>query len=376
LTVYADTRIDAIDSSLAEVALTSEADIINNVCAQVVESYAEFYTIPTIYGQITERVQELGGTRYMVEVSFTKVLLAQSASELPYIQGLETAAAAIEDDVIRLETEAGINARKQELNDLYIGVEQKENATFSVFVPIATSRIRGSKPQIAFVDDFADEFVVLDMSEFSPKSQAELYQDGVAAVESMVRSSVGSQISLTKQPDVSIMAAKTNPSSATNYNRINARDYARNRSCTSGTSHICPKRNTNYAWFDGVNCANFVSQSINAGGISKESNWTGSATGTNTTTWVNTGRDQYGLTGYMVDQGFFFESTDKNKAFAGSIIFWTGYSHVGLVDQNDTVTMTYCANTNCQNSSSFKSISSVKFYVPVWDSYNGVYTLR
>lgn len=76
----------------------------------------------------------------------------------------------------------------------------------------------------------------------------------------------------------------------------------------------------------------------------------------------------------MVDQGFFFASSNKNKAMAGSIIYWTSYSHVGLVDQNDTVTITFCAHTNDRKSSSFKNISDVSFYIPVWDSYGGVWT--
>lgn len=82
----------------------------------------------------------------------------------------------------------------------------------------------------------------------------------------------------------------------------------------------------------------------------------------------------------MVDQGFFFESTNKHDAFAGSIIYWNQYSHVGMVDANDSVTLTFCAHTGDRKSLSFKSWNGatadtdVKFYVPVWDSYAGTYT--
>ena len=81
-----------------------------------------------------------------------------------------------------------------------------------------------------------------------------------------------------------------------------------------------------------------------------------------------------------MDQGFFFETSNKYKAFAGSIIYWNQYSHVGMVDANDTVTMTYCSHTNDRKSSSFANWTSakrdtdVKFFVPVWDSYDEVYT--
>ena len=82
----------------------------------------------------------------------------------------------------------------------------------------------------------------------------------------------------------------------------------------------------------------------------------------------------------MVDQGFFFETSNKYKAFAGSIIYWNQYSHVGMVDENDTVTMTYCSHTNDRKGSSFRNWTSanrdtdVKFFVPVWDSYADKYT--
>ena len=95
-------------------------------------------------------------------------------------------------------------------------------------------------------------------------------------------------------------ATKTNPSNATDYDRVAARDYARKYSCGTCTTspHAC--RNTNYTFYNGADCANFVSQAIYAGGISQESRWK-----PGTITWINTGwsTEYYGLVEYMVDQG-------------------------------------------------------------------------
>lgn len=76
----------------------------------------------------------------------------------------------------------------------------------------------------------------------------------------------------------------------------------------------------------------------------------------------------------MVEEGLFFETNDRYKAFAGSIIKWTEVSHVGMVDQNDTVTMTFCAHTDDRNSCAFRNIRGLTFFVPVWDSYSNQWT--
>jgi hypothetical protein len=146
--------------------------------------------------------------------------------------------------------------------------------------------------------------------------------------------------------------------------------------CGNTIPHAC--RNRDYT-FQSADCANFVSQAIHYAGISTDDTWEPYEIA-----WINTGHSSayYGLVEYMVDQGFFFEETDKYKAFAGSIMYWNRYSHVGMVNANDTITMTFCAHTVDKNSSSFRywtgsSIDTdVKFFVPVWDSYAGQYTPR
>ena len=60
--------------------------------------------------------------------------------------------------------------------------------------------------------------------------------------------------------------------------------------------------------------------------------------------------------------------------FSAVVIVGDGQGHVGMVDQNDTVTMTYCGHTNDRLSMSFKNSTGVEFHVPVWDSHTGSYT--
>ena len=71
----------------------------------------------------------------------------------------------------------------------------------------------------------------------------------------------------------------------------------------------------------------------------------------------------------MTNNGLFFHSTNEKEAFAGSIINWlnsdgTNAGHVGLVDQNDTATMTFCAHTRCRRSCPWTG-EKVDFYIPI-----------
>lgn len=347
-----------------------EKKIINEVCSQVIESYAEYYRIPSISGVIREVETVSGGSNYVVDVSFTKILLADDASKLPYIKGMNAAVEEIENDTLKAEAQKNLDIRISELNALYIGVEQEENSSFKVFVPADNTRTCN-------IDDeydikFLDEIGEISMDAFKPQSELELYREGVESVSANYLTN-----DLYRKNIVS--ANKTNSSIAKDYDRIRAKKYVETYSCgkCSSTSHSCA--NKSYTFFSGNDCANFVSQAINYAGISRESNWK-----PYTTTWINTGwsSSQYGLVEYMVDQGFFFETSNKNKAFAGSIIYWNQYSHVGMVNANDTVTMTYCSHTNDRKSSSFKSWTGstsgtdVKFFVPVWDSYANTYTVQ
>lgn len=156
------------------------------------------------------------------------------------------------------------------------------------------------------------------------------------------------------------------------YNRVAARDYARRFAGEPGTMST-KGYNTAYQSFNPNDCANFISQCLRAGGLSTTSKWK-----PYTLAWVNTGfhKQYYGLTEYMYDQGVFFKSNDRNKAFAGSIVVWTDISHVGIVDQNDGVTMTYCAHTTNRKSSSLKGLKNVRFLIPTWDSYTGNWTVK
>lgn len=128
------------------------------------------------------------------------------------------------------------------------------------------------------------------------------------------------------------------------YNRLTARDYAKD--------HATDEPEFSKANGQGSDCANFVSKSLNAGGIptDKTGKWYPSTDGTTATCGINWMRTGYynngGVAPYMVDKGYFYKQTDESKVFAGSIMSWDVESHVALVTYGDTVKIKYTQHSN------------------------------
>lgn len=339
---------------------TLERQVMSYVKEQVVKSYSQYYDIPEINVAIEQLQEQNEVYEVSVFVSFKKILKAKSAYDLPYIQGLLSSKDQYTSLKETRKAEAYIESLVNELETLYIGQEQGETAHFELRIPkIATMSLDAY--EMFFVGEFD---VKAPMSVYAPASERELQKQGALAMQNYVSKALDHDIVLN--------------GSAKDYNRINARDYIRKWTDSCGGCHCSSckstaKYNPAYVAYHNNDCANYVSQAIYAGGIQQDTTWAPKKIA-----WINTGRSTsyYGLTEYMVDQGYFFKTTDKMKTGAGSIISWTGFSHVGMIDQNDTVTMTYCAHTNDRYQSSFKNLSGVEFFVPVWDSYGNQWTPR
>ena len=339
--------------------------IINYVCEVVKKCYSEYYTIPTITGYITNSKSSDDGLSVEVSVNFTKILIADSAADLPYIQGLKAASSQLSNKEDKIYAKEHISRREKDLNDNYIGVEQTENAKFKLLIPTTLESTKLSASFLANADIYVDDGfgTYIDIDYFVPSTSDEFIQIGKDALDNLL-------ITRRYNAVTSGNSIKSNTSSATDYDRVAARNYARQYTCSLGGQNPSYYNTADYPTYYSSDCANYVSQCIHAGGIDYETDvWA-----PYTTYWKSVGYSGYGLTDYMVDEGFFFYSSSKSEAFAGSMISWTSYGHIGMVDQNDTVTMTYCAHTNDRLSSSFVYIYDIEFYIPEWDSYAGEWT--
>ena len=236
-----------------------------------------------------------------------------------------------------------------EIELLYIGQPQSTSADFIVTLPL--SRATADVLDISNIVYISTDNEVPAI-ELAPDEESDLRENGERPLGVIVEAA---------------NAPTTFSGPITEYDRIDARDYARDWSCTTASVYdhnSC--HNPDYNFYDNVDCANFVSQSLYAGGLKDDDTWYAYSDA-----WVSCTH----LRNYITDNDLFFQSDDQYKAFAGSIINWlnkngTNSGHVGLVDQNDTVTMTFCAHTKCRRSCPWKG-QNVDFHIPYWDSWAG-----
>ena len=110
--------------------------------AEVTSLYADYYDISDTSASIVDSTEnEDGSVTYWVDTSFKRTLKETSAYEMPYIQGLQAAAAELTDPAEIAAAENRIAIWTAELEGNYIGVAQDNNVTLSVTIPhgISTS---------------------------------------------------------------------------------------------------------------------------------------------------------------------------------------------------------------------------------------------
>ncbi|MCD5406493.1 MAG: amidase domain-containing protein [Desulfotomaculum sp.] len=133
------------------------------------------------------------------------------------------------------------------------------------------------------------------------------------------------------------------------YNRIVARDYA-NR-WTSNTTRPCRPGSTTtqdplfynaaFCWYQCNDCANYVSQALNAGGIPMDSTW-----------WENRNSSSYawcnvsGLRSYMLNTKKYLQVVSRWQCVAGFPFRMTSYPHIMLMVHNDGQTQLYSGHTS------------------------------
>ena len=342
--------------------------IVNRALEEVTELYTDIYTISDASAYLmNQTMDENGNAVYIVETSFKRTLKAASALEIPAISGMIEAKKQLEDPVEIQAAEEYIAARIADMEENYIGVEQDTNVTLRVTLPAVLPTSASLKNAITHETIEVecgigeDEYGPLDA--IAPRSSTEQQETGSALVEEAVSIA-------------SLMTDRGTPHNATilDYNRIAARNYARLFSCDKGISTDHPScHNDKYEFFEGNDCANFVSQCLENGGLPRDSQWYPYSS-----YWKTTGNSGSGLRQYITNNDLFFKTTNVNKAFAGSIINQlnsngTNAGHIGLIDQNDFSTVTFCAHTNCRSSKPVSFIGYKNYYVPYYDSYGDVW---
>lgn len=153
-------------------------------------------------------------------------------------------------------------------------------------------------------------------------------------------------------PDVGVMAV---------YNRLGARDYA-NRWTSNPTSGLCDgvvvnclqdttKYNQGYSFFCCNDCANFVSQAVNFGGIPTDTTWT---------PYTNAWGTVPDLVTYMLNKKH-WETATLSTCVAGYPMT-SSSTHIVLMVYNDGVTRKYSGHTNDRLQVSWGNPTGATYY--------------
>ncbi|WP_026476236.1 amidase domain-containing protein [Alkaliphilus transvaalensis] len=331
---------------------------------QLVDTYGDSYIFENFTYKIYE--EKIVGTDRLVDIDvYVDMTLTRSVSENAFVQGML-------DKIDELEGMEKLIA-ENEIKHLIMDIEEAYNNTRNVQVlyTIKLGNFSMASTEEGFElfsrIDFLEEDESLLTSVDSIKSSREkdeenAFDNGYKAVEEMVN-----KIQL--RDEVSNLEISV---SSVQYDRLKARDWARdNRAAEPEYS----KANGH-----GSDCANFVSRAINQGGIPQDvsGNWAHYSNGSTIgaykyINWFRTGyNNNGGVAPYMVDKGYFYEETSWNKAFAGSIIYNTSASHVGLVTSGDGSNVYYADHSNVKKSgretllqtSNDPNFKTFKFYLP------------
>lgn len=314
------------------------------------DAYSEYYEVGNFTSKIASTNVMDNKAEIEIMVNFEKVLKASNVSELPFIQGMTASVRNLER---ARSTDTPIS--KYILNEQiiaiseYIGEIQEENAIFKVSSNILNDTLSNPILEVYGVDDF------IPAEYFIPQSSDELYAEGISDLEKNVISTKEAMAVVYPDLDVNrISESQINMlqnTRAIKYDRLAARNYANQYTSECGNSFNTDYWNKNYAWHTengGVDCANYVSQAIFAGGIPTDTTWKPESLA-----WVNTGKNNSGgLAPYMTGKGYFKTAT-RSTCAAGGFISHTDFSHVIFVVANDTVTMQFSSHTADRLKASF-----------------------
>lgn len=276
----------------------------------------------------------------VVKTNLVKMLVEKDVHDLPFIKGMTSSVETLEK---ARSTDAALARyvldEQVEAMSEYIGAEQEQNEVFRVSFDVSDTDLSNAKLEVLGLDEY------IPAQYFGPKSSSEQYRNGKIELQANVDST--REALAISCPDVDINSAKalgTIPTKAKiSYDRIAARDYANRYTSECGNGYNTDYWNPNYKWHTengGVDCANYVSQAIYAGGIPQDSTWKPESTA-----WVNTGKNNSGgLTHYMVNKGYFKPSTQSTCA-AGGFMSHTDFSHVIFIVANDGKDLLFSSHT-------------------------------
>lgn len=335
-------------SSEAQIAESAFYDIKD----QIIDDYSELYKLDDFRYDYTLRDEM--DKQYLDINVYVDMTLTRHPSESPYVLGMEKALHEVKDTAMKEVLQDDIDAYVDEIETLCVNIPDRSTFTYAVELDNAAAAnvLRAGQNYTLFYRTDADEKVLLTDADCLAEVEDfdESYQAGYQALESMAADALAAAI------DIDSAIA---PQASFTYDRIAARDWARNNwnAAPEYPSSAVP----------GTDCANFVSKALNAGGIpeDKSGKWYRASTwgGWPGDHWFRTGYNgSTGVVIYMTNKGYFYKVTNENVVSAGCIMYWNNTSHVALVTYGDGSTIKYTQHGASQTKDTVYRSENASFY--------------
>lgn len=266
-----------------------EKSIEQEVKDVLTEQYSKYYKVNNVKVQFDCIHKDDKKIDAHVLATVTKTLKAKKVEELPYVKGMlkkvgvdnfsYESKAKTDETLVKVNNGKMNNSSiakaskfiEKKFNDLngYIGKEDDTSLILKVSADTSNDII--VEDSITIMAENIDTFIPVE--DLLPKSSEEMEVSG----------------STDMQLEMDSVDEGYSPSLYTNYNRIAARDYANTYTSNATTCDVhgssCPANVVQnrskwnlaaYPYYDALchnDCANYVSQSLNAGGIPKDNYW-------------------------------------------------------------------------------------------------------
>ncbi|KXG74881.1 amidase domain-containing protein [Thermotalea metallivorans] len=340
----------------------------------LINGFSQYYTINNIQVDFHDiKINDIS-VKADLHVTMNTTLKAKKVEELPYVKGMlkkvnledfnyeskaKTDEAVLKANKDKLKKEQLEKVSKEiefKFNDLKQYINKADDNNFFLTVTADVKDHKIVQDSIKILAENVDTLVPIE--ELLPKSSEEMEAEGFRDME----------LALDSQEQ------NYSPALYASYDRIAARDYA-NKWSTNPTAcydhgttcGIKQARNTwnnnTYPYYTELchnDCADFVSQSLHAGGIPMDSTWKRGTPANTTLAWVNTGS----LKSYMLDKSY-WKASNYTSAAAGGVLY-TSSSHVVMIVKNDTITRQFSGHTNDRNQVNYSNVSGYQYYI-LWD---------
>ena len=309
-----------VSASSTETSFFSNDEIKNQIETSLTEGYQEYYNIDHFDITLCD-----DGT-YFVEMTAT--LKAQSVEELDYYQGAMQYIA---------KNSSGTKASSEQAEKLYdnlfayIGKSQILN--FYITPDIVRSNHTATCELL-----YEDGLGYVSAEDIFPPRHDEIFNCGYSYMESSSKSNLQRY-----------NASSASDSNETIFSILNAVLYSESYTSNPTSCNLhsncgklvdTTKYNSNYTHYASTHsdCANFVSQTLYAGGIPTSTTWYAGSSN-----WIGVAN----LCSYMLDNGY-WKSIDKSALFVGDYMRYTGKgeSHIVMITAHDGVSFRYSGHTN------------------------------